>query len=259
MSEQDASDPAGATGAEADATDDTEAATDASEAVEEGQAEPAAAADPEPADAAAADGESETETDDAASASPDPDAEVEQAVDEELVDRVAESDPESVANELAALRTRVEGLEDQLAAREQELDDVTESLKRKQAEFQNFKKRMEKRREEEKRRATEDLVTRLLDVRDNLERALDQDEDADIRGGVESTLRSFDDVLDQEHVSVVEPEPGDEVDPHRHEVLVRVDSDQPEGTIADVHRPGYVMADKVIREAQVTVSDGSAE
>jgi len=181
-----------------------------------------------------------------------------EGLDEALVDRVAESDPESVAGELAALRVRVDGLEDQLDAREEELEDVTEKLKRKQAEFQNYKKRMEKRREREKQRATEDLVERLLDVRDNLLRALNQEEaDADdIREGVESTLRQFDRVLDEENVDVVEPEPGDEVDPHTHEVLMRVESDQPGDAIADVHRPGYVMAEKVIRPAQVTVSDG---
>ena len=181
-----------------------------------------------------------------------------EGLDEALVDRVAESDPESVAGELAALRVRVDGLEDQLDTREEELEDVTEKLKRKQAEFQNYKKRMEKRREQEKQRATEDLVERLLDVRDNLLRALNQEEaDADdIREGVESTLRQFDRVLDEENVDVVEPEPGDEVDPHTHEVLMRVESDQPGDAIADVHRPGYVMAEKVIRPAQVTVSDG---
>jgi molecular chaperone GrpE len=178
--------------------------------------------------------------------------------DESLVERVTESDPESVAHELAALRTRVEELEDQLAAREAELDDVTEKLKRKQADFQNYKKRMEKRREQEKQRATEDLVERLVDVRDNLVRALEQEAaDADdIRSGIETTLSQFDRVLTEENVDVVDPEPGEEVDPHTHEVLMRVDSDQPEGTVDDVHRPGYVMAEKVIQTAQVTVSDG---
>ncbi|SFS03229.1 molecular chaperone GrpE [Halomicrobium zhouii] len=180
-------------------------------------------------------------------------------VDEALVERVAESDPADVARELASLRTRIDGLEGELEAKESENEDLTEKLKRKQADFQNYKKRMEKRREDEQQRATADLVTRLLDVRDNLKRALDQDEGTDIRGGVESTLRQFDDELAQENVDVVEPEPGEDVDPHRHEVLVRVDSDQPEGTIAEVHRPGYVMADSVLREAQVTVSDGSGE
>jgi len=242
MSEQDASDPAEAAAEQPDATEPQGDASGES-------VQPDEVLDPE-----------ETgETADGSASTGDGEGDFDETPDEELADRVADSDPESVARELAALRSRVDGLEDQLAAREDEVDELTEKLKRKQAEFQNFKKRMEKRREEERERATEDLVTRLLDVRDNLQRALEQDEDADIRGGVESTLRSFDDVLDAENVEVVEPEAGDEVDPHRHEVLVRVDSDQPEGAIDDVHRPGYEMAGKVIREAQVTVSDGADE
>ncbi|EMA22281.1 nucleotide exchange factor GrpE [Haloarcula argentinensis] len=176
-------------------------------------------------------------------------------VDDELIDRVVESDPEDIARELAGLRTRADSLESQVGEQDETIEELEEKLKRKQAEFQNYKKRMDKRREQEQKRATEDLVTRLLDVRDNLERALDQDEDTDIRGGVESTLRQLDDVLDAENVEVIDPEPGGDVDPTQHQVLARVDSDQPDGTIADVHRPGYEMADKVLREAQVTVSE----
>ncbi|QIO22335.1 nucleotide exchange factor GrpE [Haloarcula sp. JP-L23] len=175
--------------------------------------------------------------------------------DEELVDRVAESDPEDVAQELAALRTRADSLESQVEALESETEELEDKLKRKQAEFQNYKKRMDKRREEEKQRATEDLVTRILDVRDNLERALQQDEDTDIRSGVESTLRQLDDVLAAENVEVIDPEPGEDVDPTQHQVLARVESDEAAGSIADVHRPGYEMAEKVLREAQVTVSE----
>ncbi|MCJ0620970.1 nucleotide exchange factor GrpE [Haloarcula hispanica] len=176
-------------------------------------------------------------------------------VDDDLVDRVAESDPEDIARELSALRTRVDSLESQVEQQDDDIEELEEKLKRKQAEFQNYKKRMDKRREQEQKRATEDLVTRLLDVRDNLERALGQDGDTDIRGGVESTLRQLDDVLDAENVNVIDPEPGGDVDPTQHQVLARVDSDQPDGAIADVHRPGYEMADKVLREAQVTVSE----
>jgi len=175
--------------------------------------------------------------------------------DEDLVDRVAGSDPEDIARELSALRTRVDSLESQVEQQDGDIEELEEKLKRKQAEFQNYKKRMDKRREQEQKRATEDLVTRLLDVRDNLERALGQDEDTDIRSGVESTLRQLDDVLDAENVEVIDPDPGGDVDPTQHQVLARVDSDQPDGAIADVHRPGYEMADKVLREAQVTVSE----
>jgi len=118
---------------------------------------------------------------------------------------------------------------------------------------------MKRRREEERKRATEGLVEPLLDVRDNLQRALEQDEDVDIRDGVESTLRQFDDVLEAEDVTEIAPEAGEEVDPHRHEVLARVEADVPEGTVADIHRQGYAMADSVLREAQVTVSEGSGD
>jgi len=174
--------------------------------------------------------------------------------DEDLVERVAESDPEEIARELATLRSQNDTLAAEVEDRESEAEELEEKLKRKQAEFQNYKKRMKKRREEEKQRATEDLVSRILDVRDNLERALDQDEDTDIRGGVESTLRQLDDVLEAENVDVIDPDPGEDVDPTQHQVLANVESEEEPGAIADVHRPGYEMAEKVLREAQVTVS-----
>jgi molecular chaperone GrpE len=179
--------------------------------------------------------------------------------DADLVERVAEADPELVAAELLVLRERVDHLQQSVAQHKEEVEDLESRLARKQADFQNYKQREQERLEDEKQRATEDLVTRLLDVRDNLARALDQDEDADIRGGVESTLRQLDTEFDRENVERIDPEPGEETDPQRHEVLMRVDSDQPEGTVADVHRPGYEMAGKVLRAAQVTVSEGDGE
>ncbi|PSP57270.1 nucleotide exchange factor GrpE [Halobacteriales archaeon QH_7_66_36] len=181
------------------------------------------------------------------------------APDEELVDRIADADPEETAREVASLRTRVEELESDLREERERADELESKLKRKQADFQNFKKRQQQKTEDARRRATEDLVERLLDVRDNLVRALDQEEGADIRDGVETTLRGFDDVLDDENVETIEPEPGTELDPVHHEVLMRVDSDQPEGTVADLHRPGYEMAGKVLRPAQVTVADDTDE
>jgi len=177
--------------------------------------------------------------------------------DPELVERIADSDPEAVAREVLSLRQRADAAEEALAAEETRADDLESKLKRKTADFQNYKKRMEERREQEKARATEELVERLLDVRDNLVRALEQDEGTDIRGGVEKTLDTFDRVLDAENVVTIEPDAGEEVDPQRHEVLLRVDSDLPEGTVDSLQRPGYEMAGRVIRPAQVTVSDGA--
>ena len=257
MTEQDAAD---ADAGEESKPDDAVAAETASgDAADSGdQTAAGATGDADSGDAAAAGGNRERDGD-----SPTLDDELDEELaeadlDGALVERVESADTESVARELAALRARVDALESQLEDREAELDEVTSKLKRKQADFQNYKKRTEKRREQERQRATEDLVERLLDVRDNLLRALDQETaDADdIREGIETTLTQFDRVLDEENVDVVDPEPGETVDPHTHEVLMRVDSDQPEDTIAEVHRPGYVMAEKVLRPAQVTVSEG---
>ena len=184
------------------------------------------------------------------------DSDVDLDVADDIIEYVESTPAAEVADEIATLRFEVDTLESDVAEYEQELEDLKSRIRRKQADFENYKKRMQKRREEEQARATEDLVTRLLDVRDNLTRALEQDEDTDIRDGVDSTLKQFDRILEDENVEPVEPEPGDEVDPERHEVLVRMDSEQPPGTIAQVHRPGYEMAGKVIRTAQVAVSEG---
>ena len=171
----------------------------------------------------------------------------------------APDDDADEGDELSDLTTdelveRVETLETEVAEKDEEINDLTDKLSRARADFKNYKKRTKKQQEEMKARATEDLVGELIDVRDNLVRALDQDEDADIRPGVESTLEAFDRALEDENVAFISPEPGEDVDPERHEVMQRVDSDQPEGTIADVYQQGYEMADKILRPARVTVS-----
>ncbi|WP_345780675.1 nucleotide exchange factor GrpE [Haloplanus pelagicus] len=178
-----------------------------------------------------------------------------EAVD--LADRVGEYDADLGAA-VGNLEARIEELEAELDEEQARADDLESRLKRKQADFQNYKKRTEQQKEELKERATEDFVARLVPVRDDLVRALEQDDDVDIRDGVESTLASLDRVLESENVSAIEPEAGDDVDPTRHEVMMRVESDEPEGSIVDVYRPGYEMAGSVIQEAQVTVSEGPA-
>lgn len=200
--------------------------------------------DEEPVDESV-EGDGSDAADESGETSADPASEIDE---DAIAERVADQEPEEVAGEIADLRARNDELE-------LEVEDLESRLKRKQAEFQNYKKRQKKRQEQERERATEDLVERLLEVRDNLKRALEQDEDADIREGVEATFRLLDDVLTDENVDPIEPEPGTEVDPQRHEVLLRVESDQPAGTVAEVHRPGYEMAGKVLRAAQVTVAE----
>ena len=167
-----------------------------------------------------------------------------------------------VATQDAQLGTDLEahlaGLEADKQEAEERAEDLESELKRNRADFQNYKKRAKKRQEQMKERATEDLVENLLDVRDNLKRALDSEHDdvESLREGVEMTMKELDRVFEDENVSEIAPEPGSETDPQRHEVMMTVESDQPEGTVADVYQPGYEMGEQVLRVAQVTVSDG---
>ncbi|MFC4405581.1 nucleotide exchange factor GrpE [Haloarchaeobius iranensis] len=226
---------------------------------------------PEGAHAAADEAESEPDEGADAAASDERAQPAGSPVGEDLVERASQYE-EELGAEVAALverafelkddaddlRRRVDELEGEVEDLEDEREDLKQRLVRKQADFKNYKERSKKKQDQIRERATEDLVERLLPVRDNLTRALDQKgEDADIREGVEATLRDFDRVLEDENVEEVVPSAGDEVDPQRHEVMVRVDSELPEGEIVDVYRPGYEMADKVIQTAQVTVSNGA--
>jgi molecular chaperone GrpE len=175
-----------------------------------------------------------------------------------LAERVEEYD-EDLAEDVAGMESRLATVESELEEKVDRIDELEGALRRSQADFKNYKKRAKRREEEIKERATEDFVGRIVSVRDNLVRALDQDEGADIRPGIESTVEEFDRILAEENVSEIDPEVGAAVDPTRHEVLMRVDAEQPEGTVAEVYQPGYEMAGTVLREAQVTVSEGGSD
>lgn len=178
----------------------------------------------------------------------------------EFLDSIADLDDE-LHGEAMELRAYLENLEEALDEAEAEIDDLTSRLKRAHADFENYKKRVKRRQDEERREATQRLVDRLLDVRENLRRSLNVEDQSleDLREGVSLTLRDVDRLLDAEDVQQIDPEVGEPVDPHLHEVMLRVESDQPADTIAEVFEPGYRHGDTVLREAKVSVSEGSAD
>ena len=199
-----------------------------------------------------------TTEDDTSSDGPHPDDRIAE-LEMELRDRTDRI--EELEDELAGARERTDELKDKLDDQEAEIEDLKSRLKRKQADFENYKKRAERKRERIQERATEDLVERLIEVRDDLRRGIENDHPdiESLRDGIEMTLRKFDRILDEENVAEIDPDPGTEVDPQRHEVVMQVDSENPEGTVADVYSPGYEMADTVVRPAQVTVSTGDGD
>jgi molecular chaperone GrpE len=131
---------------------------------------------------------------------------------------------------------------------------------RAQAEFDNFRKRITREREEERRRAGERLVAEMLPAIDNLERAIEHTAaGGDLKhllAGVEAVHTQILSVLGKEGVTVIDPM-GQHFDPVTQQaVSQKEDLDVPEGTVTDVFQKGYQLGERVIRSAMVVVSTG---
>ncbi len=162
-------------------------------------------------------------------------------VDDDLVEKesgVAEEDLAAVAAELDQTR--------------RERDEYLESLRRLKAEFENSRKRQERELTQIRERASENLVTELLPVLDNLDRALDSE--GDIRGGVQATREQLAEILEREGLSLVASD-GQHFDPNVHEaVMGQPTEEHEEGTILQTFERGYVLNGKSIRPAKVVVA-----
>ncbi len=148
-------------------------------------------------------------------------------------------------------------IKQELTKKEAQLADYTDHLKRLQAEFENYCKRVEKERKEYAGMASEKLIVKLLLIIDDFERALVtlKDVPEEARKGIEMIFKNLHKILHEEHVELIKPV-GQKFDPYKHEVLLKVESGQPEDTIVDELQKGYTMNGKVIRYAKVKVSSG---
>jgi molecular chaperone GrpE len=169
-------------------------------------------------------------------------------------------------------RSRAKALEDQLAATRTELEEKGElaegyldRLMRMQAEFENYRKRTEREREEMRKTASERIVAELVDVTENLERALEafsRHEEASsctLEEGIRMTLLKLKEVLGKEGLSEIESV-GKPFDPNYHEVVSTVPSEEhPENTVVKEYMKGYLLNSRVLRTAKVEVSSGKAE
>lgn len=150
-----------------------------------------------------------------------------------------------------------ESLEAQLEAKKKEAQDNYDRFLRLSAEFENFKKRMEKEKNDAYKFGTENLIKELLPVLDNLERAIDHGEAKDPQGlleGVDMTLKGFLTALEKIGVSALDAA-GKEFDPNLHEaVMVQEDAHHPASTVLNQLQKGYTLHSRLIRPAMVVVS-----
>ena len=136
-------------------------------------------------------------------------------------------------------------------------------LERLQADFDNYKKRQEKKQREFIEFANERLINNLLSVIDNLERALDSTKNEKdtraIKEGINNTLKDFRNILKKEGVKPMQSI-GHRFDPYKHEAVMRIDTDKySEDTVIEEFQKGYYIKSKVLRPAMVKVAVSSNE
>lgn len=185
-----------------------------------------------------------------------------EAVEYELdadADGLAEADvEEAVANaENAVAAVEIEAARGETARIRQELESLRDVYLRKLAEFDNFRKRTEREKEELQRIGGENLIRELIPVLDNFNRALQHGDDVDpaaFRLGVEMIARQLRESLQRQGLEPIMPA-GVPFDPEFHEAVQRVEgSKAAPGTVVDVLAQGYVFGGRLIRPALVSVA-----
>lgn len=175
----------------------------------------------------------------------------------QATDAAFEGQEEAV--EIGAAETRDEEME-RLRATAAEAD---KRVLMAQAEAENFRKRMRRDFEDQLKYAALPMVTDILQVRDNLIRALEAAENAadtaGLKDGVAMVAKQLDDTLAK--YAVVEiPAEGELFDPNFHEAISQMPSDaHPAGTVSHVAATGFQMHERVVRPSQVIVSSGPNE
>jgi molecular chaperone GrpE len=163
--------------------------------------------------------------------------------------------PETQAAADAATQAAPNGSEAALAEAQAKVAALQEEFLRAKAETENVRRRAQEDVAKAHKFAIENFAENLLPVLDSLEAALaDQSTDvAKVREGVDLTLRQLSSALEKGRVIALNPV-GEKFDPHRHQAISMVPADQEPNTVVAVLQKGYIIADRVLRPALVTVA-----
>lgn len=146
---------------------------------------------------------------------------------------------------------------DEAASARAEAADYKDRWLRSQAEFSNYRKRQERERQDMRAGAAADIITQILPVLDDLERAFKhvppEMQSHPWLNGFRLIERKFAQVIEQAGVKPIETI-GKRFDPNFHESAADEESDQPHGTILEEYRKGYTLNDKVLRPAMVKIA-----
>lgn len=151
---------------------------------------------------------------------------------------------------------KIEKLNDKIKEQEDKIDEQDDRIKRLMAEFENFKKRNQKERDELYDSVMGDIVKKFLPIIDNLEKATQAEtKDKKYKEGVKMCLDQFYDILKQNNITEIEAV-GKPFDPSIHEAVSSVeDPNLGEKIVKEEYRKGYMIGDKVLRHSLVVVAN----
>ncbi|MBN1503001.1 nucleotide exchange factor GrpE [Candidatus Woesearchaeota archaeon] len=133
----------------------------------------------------------------------------------------------------------------------QQLDDITDTLKRVQAEFINYKNRVEKEFSHHITYSNAELIKKFLPLLDSFEQAMrDKETEQKIRPLYSQLLT----ILRQEGLQPIDAA-GQKFDPYKHEVLLKEKSDKESETVLEELQKGYMLKDRVLRHSKVKISE----
>ena len=174
----------------------------------------------------------------------------------EAAETDAAADVATETEAAAAEADKTAELQQKIVTIEKELADEKEKYLRLDAEYYNYRTRSLKEKQDAYDNALTKAVTEVLSVIDNFERALTAEcADANFKKGVEMIFRQYTAILEKLGVKEIEAE-GKPFDPNFHNAVSQItDENLGENTVAAVLQKGYIMGNKVIRHAMVTVAN----
>ncbi len=170
----------------------------------------------------------------------------------------------AIAEEIASLKEAKESVEAKLEASLAQFEDVSSQYRRLAADFDNYRKRTQKEKEELDLQVKCTTITKLLPIVDNFERARSQikpqnEGEMNIHKSYQSVYKQMVDSLKQIGVCPMRPQ-GQEFDPNLHEAVMReTTTEYPEGTVTEELVRGYILGDRVLRHAMVKVAAAPEE
>jgi molecular chaperone GrpE len=150
----------------------------------------------------------------------------------------------------------VASLQQRLTELEAKSAELADGFLRAKAEAENTRRRAEEETAKARKYALEGFAESLLPVKDSLEAAIavETADPQQMLEGVHATLRQLSGVLERNKIVEINPEVASRFDPHQHQAITVVPSDQEANTVVAVLQKGYLIADRVLRPALVTVA-----